>query len=235
MKKIFTLGLILGFSRVSRAQTCDGYWIMHDSSRAVFGEYDHTGRPVGKDIFLVSQVRGNGHSDSVRVLKEGFNRRGILVVTEEGYVQCRRGILWLDIRLIPIAMFLEKIKNVQVRAEPAVLLYPAIMQVGDSLDDGFTHFTVFWHGKALSTLDLAVTDRRVEGWDTLRLPIKTVIALRISYKVRARTTLMGLGIPVLFRYTEWFAPGFGLVKDESVSRKGRVNRFEMLVSMRNYP
>ncbi|MGB8192458.1 MAG: hypothetical protein WCF67_11095, partial [Chitinophagaceae bacterium] len=67
------------------------------------------------------------------------------------------------------------------------------------------------------TLTLNVTDRKVEAKESVTTPAGTWECYKISSKNKIHVKMGPIGIPMNMEVTEWFAPGFGVVKTESKS------------------
>jgi hypothetical protein len=67
------------------------------------------------------------------------------------------------------------------------------------------------------TLTLVVSDRKVEGKESVTTPAGTWECFKISGKNKITMKMGPVGIPMNIESTEWFAPGFGVVKTESKS------------------
>ena len=65
---------------------------------------------------------------------------------------------------------------------------------------------------------MIVYDRKVEDKEKVSTPAGSWDCYKISYKSKMSIKMMGVGIPVSMDGTEWYAPGFGVVK--SVSKHG---------------
>ncbi len=57
-------------------------------------------------------------------------------------------------------------------------------------------------------------------------------AFKISYNGLFRMQMSGIGIPMNMVVTEWFVPGFGIVKTESYNKNGKLMGSSMLTSIK---
>ena len=65
------------------------------------------------------------------------------------------------------------------------------------------------------TLTMNVTNRKVEGKESITTPAGTWDCFKITSKSKIHMKMGPIGVPMNFDSTEWFAPGFGVVKTES--------------------
>ena len=94
------------------------------------------------------------------------------------------------------------------------LEYPGKMSVGDALKDG--NMTMEMNTSGLpSTATINITDRKVEGQESVTTPAGTWNCYKITYKGKMTIKMGPLPVNTNLDGTEWFAPGFGIVKTES--------------------
>jgi hypothetical protein len=92
--------------------------------------------------------------------------------------------------------------------------YPQGMKVGDQLKDASMTMDVENKGMKQS-VTIVVNNRKVEGKEPVTTPAGTWDCFKISFKSKVIIKTMGIGIPVNVDGTEWYAPGFGVVKSEN--------------------
>lgn len=57
-------------------------------------------------------------------------------------------------------------------------------------------------------------------------------AYKITYNGLFRMQMAGIGIPMNMQVTEWFVPGFGVVKTETYSKNGKLMGSSLLTSLK---
>ena len=92
--------------------------------------------------------------------------------------------------------------------------YPASMQPGDQLKDANMNLEIDNSGMKQSVV-MVVNNRKVEAKESVTTTAGTWECFKITSKNKISIKTMGVGIPVNFDSTEWYAPGFGIVKTES--------------------
>jgi len=96
----------------------------------------------------------------------------------------------------------------------AYLGYPPNMKVGDALEDGEFDSDIKTQSGLGAHLEVNIKNRKVEGKESVTTPAGTWDCFKISYHSKI-VVKIGIGIPVNSDVTEWYAPGFGIVKSES--------------------
>jgi hypothetical protein len=87
------------------------------------------------------------------------------------------------------------------------------MNTGDQLKDVSFDMDVDNHGLK-STVSMVISDRKVAGKESVTTTAGTWDCLKITYNSKITIKTMGIGVPIKDEGTEWFAPGFGVVKTE---------------------
>ena len=64
-------------------------------------------------------------------------------------------------------------------------------------------------------MTMVINNRKVEGQESITTTAGTWNCFRITYKSRISVKTGPFGIPVNVESTEWYAPGFGIVKTQS--------------------
>lgn len=180
------------------------------------------GKESGKMIYAISDSKKSGTSASAKINSEFINSKGESVTKSENNVKCNNGVMQMDMKtFIPPAQ-LEQIKSGTASATDVYLEYPAKMNIGEQLKDGLFSMDYQSSGGLKSTLEISITERKVEGKESVTTTAGTWECYRITSKNRIITKVMSLGVPITLTVTEWFAPGFGIVKTESRTGKTEI-------------
>jgi hypothetical protein len=65
------------------------------------------------------------------------------------------------------------------------------------------------------SIDMRVSNRKVQGKEKITTTAGSWDCFKITNTTKMKIKTMGIGIPMNSDVTEWFAPGFGVVKSES--------------------
>jgi hypothetical protein len=88
------------------------------------------------------------------------------------------------------------------------------MKEGDVLKDGNMDMDIQNKGMKQS-LSMSVNNRKVEGKEKITTTAGTWDCFKITNQTKMKIKTMGIGIPMNMDVTEWYAPGFGVVKSSS--------------------
>lgn len=193
----------------SYAQDCKGYYYLQSNKTTTMGIYNKKGEPSGKVVYTVSGVSGN----VATVNSEVFDKKDKSIVKSASDIKCENGIMMINMKMMVPQQQMEQFKN--ATSTGAVYLeYPATFNTGDTLKDGSFAMDIDNNGMKQSLM-MNVTNRKVAGKESVTTPAGTWECYKITYNSKMNVRTMGIGVPMNFDGTEWFAPGFGVVKTES--------------------
>nr|MBA4167339.1 hypothetical protein [Chitinophagaceae bacterium] len=168
--------------------------------------------------YTVSDVKKSGGVTTAHLNSEMTDDKGKSIAKSNAVVQCDGGVMKIDMKMnmppnpngspSPMAETDVKMDNVFIE-------YPANISVGDKLKDASMNMDMNNNSGMKQSVNMDVTDRKVEAKEKVTTTAGSWDCYRISFKSRMKIKTMGIGVPVNIDGTEWFAPGFGIVKSES--------------------
>ena len=209
MKGIF-LFIALCLGTALAAQDCSQFYYLQNNKTVVMTMFNKKDKETGRVTYKMSDVKTAAGVTSSTVNSEMRDEKGKLLSSAVTKMQCSKGVFLCDMSLLIPPAQMEQLKSVE--ASSAIYLeYPNGMQAGDALKDG--NFSV--SGANNMTLQVSITERKVEAKETVTTPAGTWDCLRISSKQKLTTKIGAMGIPITLNLLEWFAPGVGVVKTET--------------------
>jgi len=180
------------------------------------------GNESGKMTYVVSDSKKNGSSTTATINSEFVDAKGKTITKATNNVKCESGVMQMDMKIFIPPAQLEQIKTGSAIANDVYLEYPANMNVGDQLKNGQFNMDYESISGLKCSLEISVTERKVEGKETVTTAGGTWECYKISAKNKILSTIAGVGIPIKMDVIEWFAPGFGIVKTESRTGKTEI-------------
>ena len=211
MKSLFfTCLLFIGFSATS--QDCKTYYFLQNNKTIEMTFYNKKGEATGKQVYSVSDYKNSGGVSTATINSEMFDKKGKSSNKSTAMVKCRGGIMMMDMKTkMPQG---QKYGTTDAKAESVFIEYPSKINVGENLKDAHMELDMDNMGmKQNVTLD--VTNRKVEGKEKITTPAGAWDCYKITYGLKMKIKTMGIGVPLNMDVTEWFAPGFGVVKTQS--------------------
>lgn len=215
-----TTTLLLWAAMAATAQDCKNFYYMTDNAVVEMSIYNDKEELMGKQVYKIAEVEKKG-SDLVSTFTTSFlDKDGKEVSTSQGKFKCNGVTIGLDMKMnIPGAPAGNM--SAKMKSSDAYLSYPTTLRVGQFLADGAFHMESEVNGMPM-VLDLKISERKVEAKESITTTAGTWDCFKISYNIEMKASVMGAGIPMELKATEWFAPGFGMVKTMSYNKNGKL-------------
>ncbi len=209
MKKIFTVVCLLICVNMY-AQKCSDYLFLQNN------KYNKKGEENGKQIYTVSNVTNTGDVTTATLNSEMFDKKGKSIVKASNHIKCVSGVMMMNMKMMLPQQQAEQFGKAEATAEDVYIDYPSTMNAGDQLKDGSFSMDIDNNGLK-QTINMSVTNRKVEGKESVTTTAGTWDCFKISYKSKMVIKTAGIGIPINIDGTEWYAAGVGVVKTQSKS------------------
>ncbi|HKP31370.1 MAG TPA: hypothetical protein VJT83_01535 [Chitinophagaceae bacterium] len=205
--------IFLALGACSQAQDCKQYFFLQNNKTVEMTMYSKKGDPAGKTVYVISDVQNAGGITTGTINTEIFDKKGKSIAKGVNNVKCTGGVMQMDMKMMIPAGSMEQFRNTEMKGESNYLEYPSNMKEGDQLKDA--SFTMTGqNGPMTYKMDMNITDRKVQGKESITTTAGTWDCFKITSKSKMNMK-MGINIPMNFETTEWYAPGFGVVKTES--------------------
>ncbi|MCY7350318.1 MAG: hypothetical protein LH606_06590 [Cytophagaceae bacterium] len=199
------------------SQDCKNYYFMNKGAEVEMTVYDRKGEVDGRNVYKVNEVKNSSNRTEANVSTVSYNNKGKeQMSTGNMTVICEGGMYSADLRNLVSPEMMGGMKGMDVRVTGNMAEYPSSLQPGMALKDANMTAEPTTEGMALMRLSVSLKNRKVEGKESITSPAGTFDCYKITYDASVKTI-----IGINFQATEWFAPGFGVVKTES-SRNGKL-------------
>lgn len=194
------------------SQDCKTYYYLQNNKITEVTMYNKKGNPSGKLVYTVSDFKNTTGTSSATLTTETFDKKGKSEVKSTGVVKCMKGIIMMDMKMsMPPG---QTLGVTNAKTESVFIEYPFAMKIGDELKNA--HMEIETETKGLQqSVTLDITGRKVTGKEKVTTPAGTWDCYVITNNTKLKIKTMGIGIPMNMELTEWFAPGFGMVKTKS--------------------
>nr|WP_295866143.1 hypothetical protein [uncultured Chitinophaga sp.] len=230
MKKGWCLILLLFMAGSLSAQDCAGYYYLLNNAQVEMTVYDGSNAPIGKTLYKVSNVRKEATGTVSDFTATVFDKSDKMITTSQGSFKCSGDGVAIDMKVgMPSLSQLKDLK-MQAKTTDAFLNYPANMQVGQELKGGTFEMAGNMGGMEVGVA-YTVNNRKVVGKEKITTPAGSWNCFKISYNLSFKMQMLGNSVPMELTATEWFAPGFGVVKTVSY-REGKEAGSTMITSFK---
>ena len=219
MKKIVLILLLLS-TFTSFSQNCEGFYYLQKNKVVEMTITNKKGKEVGKNTYTITDVTKSGSIVSSTINSEFVDSKGKTISKATNNMKCTGGVMMMDMKAFIPSAQQEQMGTVAGGGE-VYIEYPANMKEGDALKDASFSMD-FKSGAGIGGhITLEMTNRKVAGKESVTTPAGTWDCYKITYHSKM-VFKMGIGIPMNSDVTEWYAPGFGIVKTESNGGKTEI-------------
>lgn len=213
--KSFLLIAAIACTFAAAAQDCGGYYFLQNNKTVEMTIFDKKGKPTGKQVYNVSDVQKSGGTTTAHLNTEMFNEDNKSLGKSSATVECTGGAMMMDMKLsMPQSPNGNQPAATDVKIDKFFIEYPANMSVGDKLKDATMNADMQNNG-IVQNMNMEVTNRQVLAKEKVTTAAGSWDCFKIGFHSKVKIKTMGIGVPMNMDGTEWFAPGFGIVKSES--------------------
>jgi hypothetical protein len=178
--------------------------------------YDEEGKITGTTKTNYSKVAKTATGNSVTAIQENFDKKGKSTTKSEYTIRCSDGTLFLDMKMMIPQQ--QAYQDFEMTLDGADLEIPSKLQVGAILKDANITVKFSSKGTPMPMMDMSVkiTNRKVEGYESVTTPAGTFMCYKISENFETKTLFSIKGKSV-----NWFSFEAGNVKTESYKENGK--------------
>lgn len=214
MKKLSFVALFVTVAHSLFAQDCKNFYYLLNNAEVEMTIYNNDNKAVGKNIYNVLSVNKEGTntvSDFTSTFKDDKDK---VITSGKGKFKCDGDNVFIDMQMsMPNIPQIQQLK-MEAGTGNSYLSYPSSLKEGASLPDGSFEMKGKANGMDMA-LQYKVKDRKVTGKEKITTTAGSWDCYKITYNINLQMEVMGMAVPLDMQATEWFAPGFGVVKTES--------------------
>lgn len=226
MKKSILFILVLGYVVNTSAQ-CNDYYVFEQGNEWTYEHFNNKGKSSGKNLQQVTAYEKTGTGFIATVKSVMFNDKGKKMMEGDLEMRCENSTLIMDMRKFIPEEQQKAFGSYEMKMEAENLELPSKLSVGQSLKNGSITLTAVGSPIPMK-LSVEITNRKVEGKETITTPAGTFECYKITSKSVSKTQ-MGMNMTFEFSSTEWITEKVGLVKNESFDKNGKSSGYTILV------
>lgn len=214
-KKMKTLSLLLvSFLLALQVPAqCNGFYFLQANKTVEMSMSNARGKSTGKIVYKTGKITVAGGITSSTLKQEVFDEKGKLLQSGENKIQCNGKTMMVDIKSF-VNNQQDKNRKIEMKGNDVYIEYPSSIETGISLPDGNASIQSI-SGSVITEMEINITERKVIAKESITTAAGTWECFKITYSLQIKSFVGGLAIPMRFNCTEWFAPGFGIVKSSS--------------------
>lgn len=214
MKKLnLLIALVLVGVCLHGQEVCSEWYPLQKDTKFQITTYDKGGdKASAVTDFLVKDAG----SDWALLAYSVSDKKGKVVAESEYEIRCENDGISIDFKSLGAPGVLEQYEDMEVEVSGTNLFVPNRLLEGQELPDSNMLMTVNVPPMKLN-LTVDITNRRVEGSETVTTPAGTFDCIILAYDFITK-----MGIKVSGSAKQWIAKGVGMVKQEDRNKKGKV-------------
>lgn len=199
------------------SQDCRSSYFLQQNKTVDLAIYNKRGDDNGMISYKILSVSAKGQATTGVVKSDMLDKTKKTISSSLNNVKCENGIMFMDMKLFLPQQQAEQFAKADTKAKNAYLEYPIAAKPGDQLKDG--NFEIVTDKNGLKqTLKMHIYNRQVTGTQKITTAAGSWDCLVITYQTKLDMQTGPIAVPLTFDTTEWYAPGFGIVK--SVGKNG---------------
>lgn len=196
-----------------------------------YKNYDNKDTEIGTTRYTITNVSKVGNNNDMDItyliVKEDKDKK--IQFEDELTVHYKNEKLYLDMGKIFKQSILKEVgelpKNFKITSTD--IITPSNLEIGEKLPDSSVNMA-FKKGIINIKIAINVTDRVVESLERVVVPAGSFEA----YKVNSKTSAKASFIKKKSSATEWLVKGIGMIKSESYNKKGELESYTKLISIK---
>lgn len=230
MKKIFLFllaGLSLKLAQAQNGNCNNGFFPTTQRKTIEVTHYDRKDKVSMVVKNQLERVQTNSQGMEVFFKSESYNHRGKLMFKADYTVKCKNETFYVDARnWAGPSMAQQNAPDMETTISGEGVPYPNNMTVGQRLPDAEVEIKSTLKGSpvALMTFRAKITDRVVEGKETIQTPAGTFECFKLTYKGDIKVSFVKQNL----NYVEYIAKNVGVVKLEAFDKNGKREHYQIL-------
>jgi len=224
MKQLF-FTFLLAIPFISRAQDCSNFYYGTVNSQAELSTRNAKGELTERLIYKVLSVSNDSGGVRAELETVKYNGAGKQTEKRKSNFRCNGSTMVLGAPL-PASTgdeTTESTKGVWIE-------YPLIFKEGQALKDVGIDFDGRIKGIKVH-INVQIRNRRVVAQERMTTPVGNWFCFKITYDIETQLKIFGKTSIIHQTGSEWFAPGFGIVKSE-LSRDGILESSSVLTLLK---
>ena len=227
MKNILLAVLVL-FASIAYAQTdCKPYIPVSEGTTWEMTSYSAKGKVSGKTSYELVKKVESGNGTTFTIASTSYDNKGKESFSSEFDAFCIDGKFKFDMAFKMDGATMASYENMDIDVDATEFEIPPMeAAAGTELKDGSLTVNVGSGGMSMFKMVVNVTDRKVEGRESMKTTAGTFDCIRISQ--RSSTKMM---VKIEASSKEWYAEEVGMVRSESYNKKDKLTGYSELTKL----
>ena len=190
--------------------------------------YTAKDKPNGKMTYKITNVRREGGKTIVDIDFESLDEKEKSRQKSTIKYTCSGNELIADLSGMMQNGQTQAFKDGELRMKTNQLAYPSL-SAGQKLPDGKLEAEMYNGGSMMVEMNMDVTNRQVEGKESITTPAGTFDAFKVTADMAVKTRTMGIGIPVTLKTVSYRTNNLLFdVRTETYNKNGKLFGYTVL-------
>jgi len=223
MKKIATLFAFVVLTLTAQAQCVNPYYQIKEGTVMVQENYNPKDKLMSRNESRVIEYQERSNGFTAKLQFKAFDKKDKEISGGEYSLTCENNVMKIDMSNFVPAESMQSFGDMEVSVSMDQLEYPQNLAPGTKLNDG--HIVIETIDSPIPIkLQVDITNRVVEGKETITVPSGTYECTKISYDSFTKVSIMKYN----FKTIEYLSNKAGIVKTESYKSNGKLSGITLL-------
>jgi len=223
MKKIIIFFATVFIISNVKAQCDNPFYQLKEGTVIEMENYDKKEKFQSRSETQVTQYQTTPTGFIATIAYKMLDKKEKLISEGDYKLECDNGIIKIDMSSFIPAESMTAFKDMEVEVDMDQMLYPANLSAGQSLDDASIKINTN-NGPIPMSMDMDITNRKVEGKESITTPAGTFECYKISYDMFSKMSFVKMN----FKNVEYLSEKSGVVKTESYKSNGSLMSYTVL-------
>lgn len=221
-KQVFVLLAIASIAFNGFSQDCSAFYPFEEGISFQVTNYSNKGKVVAVTDHTIKTVVTSGETATATINSLVKDKKGETISDGEFQINCTGNEVSIDLKSLMSPNMFDQFKGMKTDITGTNVVIPNNLSVGQSLPDASMKMDIDMGGINMS-MSVFMTDRTVEGMETITTPAGSFECYVISY-----TSDIKMGMNRTGTAKQWLAKGVGMVKQEDYNKKGNLTGSSLL-------
>jgi len=227
--RILTIAVLLFITALKvQSQDCVMYFPTKKGTVLETKYYDAKDKPTSTSTQTILESNKTTSGIKLEVRIESKPEKSDSVYKIDYSVECENGNFYIEMKnfLDPSLLAAYQGMNITVTADR--LDMPSQPTVGKILGDGKTTAVISNQGMKLMTIEMTISNRTIAAIENVTTPAGTYSCYKVTYDINSKFGFMKTEMKGI----EWYSKDIGIVKSESYNKKGKLEGYSILQSIK---
>lgn len=223
MKKIILLFVSVYIVQEVNAQCNNPYYQLKEGTIIEMENYNQKDKLEGRTETMVTNFDETSTGYVATIAYKFYDKKDKVVTEGEYNLECENGIIKIDMSSFIPAESMTAFQDMEVEVTMDQLNYPANISAGQNLDDASIKIST-QNSPIPMNMVFDITDRKVDGKESVTTPAGTFDCYKISYNTRSKMMMANMS----FKNVEYLSEKCGTVKTETYRSNGKLTGYTLL-------